>query len=1178
MITHFINNPVKVAVGVLLIVLFGLIAVFQMPVELTPQVEQQWLSVSTMWPGAGPEEIEREIVYEQEKQLKAVPGMKYIESTCSNSRARVSMGFDVGTDMNEALVKVNSRLQQVSRYPETALEPTITSGTDRTPEIANFNIIPRPPTHEQLDEFAEQNPGLKTRIDEAKRLTPPTVMLERLQALAEEHPQIVPLLPTVDVIEQTQFVEDYIEAAFGRVPGVARTWVWGGKRREMRVIVDPGKLAALGLRLTDVRAVLRERNRDAPAGQLNEGKRKFDVRVMGRYTTPEQIENEVVTVVNGAPVYIRDLATVQLAYRATLDSAATHFATDCLRLGVVKEPGANILEVMEGLVKVRDELNEGVLKKRGLLLYQSYDDTDYINAAIGSVQFNMLLGAVLTTIVLLLFLRSVRSTLIVGLAIPVSIVGTFLCLRLFGRSLNVVSLAGMSFAIGMLVDNAVVVLENIYRHHQLGATRVEAAQRGTSEVWGATLASTLTTLAVFIPILFVRQEAGQLFRDIALAISCGVGLSLVVSVIVIPTAAAQFLGQRPENAAPQVAGRVAGSGRRHGSFSLVKRIMQPIDTLAGMLSSSVVRLNRRLQRSVWIQVSNVVLFVVGAILLAYFLMPSVEYLPNGNRNSVRGSLVLPAGYNTDQILSVGNSYYQRVRPFVEREGGDLWQAKSETLQRSKTSPNKTSPNKTSLNKTSPNKILPDKTLPNKIPPQIVDYTYGAYMGRGYLSAKSKEPLRAGELIPLLESLAGSLPGVEAHLNQLGLFSSGWVSTGRVIEVHVLGPDLVQLVDLAKQVRTRLANVMPDARALPRPSLEMGKPELRVLPDKLRAAEAGLTNSEIGFTVDAFIDSAYADKYILDGDEIDLALAMKSDGQGEGNLEEVPIPTADGTIVPLSALADIKLSSSLESIQRINRERAITLNVTPPAGIPLAEAIRIIEDEIVAPLEESGELDGLYRIRMSGTADKLRDTWAALRTNLLIAVLITYLLMAALFESWSYPLVIMVSLPLAAVGGIVGLRVIGLFTTQHLDIITMLGFVILIGTVVNNAILIVHQSLNYMRLEGDAPNDAVVKSVATRIRPIFMTSITTTFGLLPLVLIQGAGAELYRGLGSVVLGGLLLSTVFTLFLVPSLFSLMHLFSASVSKKLGRIPSSEIIIDSPSIDVARKSSPPSVTPVN
>ena len=484
-ISTFINNPVKVAVGVLLLVLFGVIAVFQMPVELTPRVEQAWLSVSTIWPGAGPEEIEREIVYEQERQLKNVPGMKYIVSSCSNSRARISMGFNADMDMNEALVKLNTRLQQISRYPETALEPTIYSGTDDSNEVATFNVIARPPDNEELAEFARRNPELADVVDQVTNLSPPTVQLERLIELVAAHPKLEELIPRdVDVIEQTQFVEDYIGAAMGRVQGVARVWVWGGKRQEMRVIIDPAKLAVLGLKLSDIRDAIRERNRDAPAGQLDEGKRKFDVRVIGRYTSAEQITNEVIAVVNGSPVYVGDVATVELGYRASLDSAAKHFSLDSLRMGVTKEPGANLLDVMEDIVRVRDELNDGVLKSRGLLLYQSYDDTEYVNDAIGSVQFNMLLGAVLTTMVLLLFLRSGRSTLIVGLAIPVSIVGTFLFLRVMGRSLNVVSLAGMSFAIGMLVDNAVVVLENIYRHHQTGVGRFEAAIRGTSEVWG----------------------------------------------------------------------------------------------------------------------------------------------------------------------------------------------------------------------------------------------------------------------------------------------------------------------------------------------------------------------------------------------------------------------------------------------------------------------------------------------------------------------------------------------------------------------------------------------------------------------------------------------------------------------------------------------------------------------
>lgn len=1104
LITAFINNPVKVAVGVLLLVLFGVLAVFDMPVELTPKVEKQWLSVSTLWPGAGPEEIEREIIYEQERQLNAIPGMKEIESSSSNSRGRVMMNFDVSTDMNEALVKVNSRLQQVTQYPQTALEPTIYSGTDDSDSVATFNVIPRPPDEDQLVAFAASHPELADVVTELRQLHPPTVLLQGIQEQLPQHPELEELLPgDTDIVTHSRFVEDYVAAALGRVDGVARTWVWGGQEEEMRVTVDPSRLAVLNLTLTDVRNTLRARNQDAPAGQLNEGKRRFDVRVMGRYTDPEQIRQEVLTVINDTPVTIGDVAEVELKRRMQRDSSASHFATRSLRMRVIKEPGANLLEVMDEIQQVARDLNNGVLRQRGLLLYQTYDDTEYVTKAIDSVRFNMLLGAALTTIVLLLFLRSGRSTLIVGTAIPVSIVGTFLCLRLLGRTLNVVSMAGMSFAIGMLVDNAVVVLENIYRHHQKGEPPFEAACRGTIEVWGATLASTLTTLAVFIPILFVREEAGQLFRDIALAISCGVGLSLLVSVIVIPTAAARMLRHTARGTDPDEQSTDSLGGRIHAWFML---LLAPVDWIARGVTTLVISLNRRIQASVALQLLSVLFFVGGGIALTWAMVPPVEYLPGGNRNSVRARLVPPPGYNVTQIQEIGDTVYERVRPYISGTG-------------------------------EPDSSAEDSATLSDAP-QIADYTFGAFGGKGYISTKATDPQRAHELVDLLKSITGSIPGVQGYVNQTGLFQGGWGSSSREIELHIVGPDLNRLVQLGAEIRDEIVERIPGATAYPRPTLAMAKPELRVEANKVRVAEAGLTTDDVGYTVDAYIESAFADKYILDGEEIDLSIAVKNEEADGLPLEEIPIPTATGEILPLSALAEVNLASGLDSIRHIDRQRAITLEVTPPEAIPLATAIETIENEIVAPLDERGELNGLYHISLSGTADQLRQTWAALRLNFMIAVLITYLLMAALFESWSHPLIIMVSLPLASVGGILGLRLVGLFTLQHLDILTMLGFVILVGTVVNNAILIVHQALNFMRRDGMPADRAVVESVSTRIRPIFMTTITTTIGLLPLVVVNGAGAELYRGLGSVVLGGLVVSTVFTLFLVPSLFSLMH----------------------------------------
>jgi HAE1 family hydrophobic/amphiphilic exporter-1 len=332
--------------------------------------------------------------------------------------------------------------------------------------------------------------------------------------------------------------------------------------------------------------------------------------------------------------------------------------------------------------------------------------------------------------------------------------------------------------------------------------------------------------------------------------------------------------------------------------------------------------------------------------------------------------------------------------------------------------------------------------------------------------------------------------------------------------------------------------LPDAQVLPEPSLDLANPEIHVMPKWQQAADMGITASDLGYTVDALVDGAYATDYYIGGDKIDLSIiGSEKFVQGTHDVRELSLATTNGELVSLAAVADVGLSSGPEQINRRERQRAITVMVSPSAEVPLEEAMDRIRDEIIAPLEASGELEGLYQVRLSGTADKLRTTWTALRWNLLLAFVITYLLMSALFESWLYPFIIILSVPLGAVGGFFGLWLLNLFVIQQLDVLTMVGFIILVGTVVNNPILIVEQALVHIREDGMRPYQAVLESVRTRIRPIFMTASIGLFGLLPLVTSPGAGSELYRGLGAVLLGGLVASTVFTLFFVPALFSLV-----------------------------------------
>ena len=1108
LIEAFVHNPVKVAVGVLLVALFGVIAFLRMPMQLTPEVEIPKVSIETRWPGASPQEVEREIIQEQEEFLQSVEGVTKMTAQCSDSSGNITLEFVVGTDLSEALLKVNSRLQQVPEYPEEADEPVISTSDPRANAIAWFILRPRAGSPEEIRAFQAENPEVASLLEPAATAHNAGLRTRRLLMLVDEHPELrEPLAdllpPDVDVPKLSRFAEDNIEAAFERVPGVSNSNVFGGREDEMQVVVDPQLLAVRGLSILDVRNALRGQNRDISAGDLWEGKRRYVIRTLGRFRTPEQVGDVIVAESDsGEPVYLRDVAEVRLGYKKPT-GVVKNFGTRCLAINCIRDTGANVLDTMKGLREVKDGLNKDLLRRRGLELIQAYDETEYIKSSIGLVNQNIFMGGALTICVLLIFLRSWRSTIVIALAIPTSLIGTFLLLNLMGRSLNVISLAGLAFAVGMLVDNAVVVLENCYRHAQMGDNPFTAAVRGAQEVWGAVVASTLTTLAVFLPVLFVQEEAGQLFRDIALAISSAVGLSLLVSITVIPTAAARLL--RAGNGGSQAKAERHGLMARFGSF---------VDELGRCFVAPIVEVNRFLQKSLLLRLATVIGLVAIASIGTWFLIPQVEYLPAGNRNLAIGILLPPPGYNIDRSLELGNQLEAATQPY--------WDVDIENPP-------------------------PDLEFP-----PIEDYFFVAATRNVFFGLRAVDGRELDRLVGLIRSQAMQIPGTIVRAFRRPLFSSE-LGSGRTIDIEITGPDLDRLVDLGREIFRSLSpdgsgfvsQVAPQSFAFPVPSLDLNAPEVHVYRKTAQSSDLGVTTEELGYTVDALIDGAYATDYYYQGDKIDLTIVGNEDyADRTQDLAALVVATPSGDLARLEALADVELAGGPEQINRRERQRAITISVSPPASMPLEAAIDAINRELIEPRVASGELGGEYRVALAGTADKLLETWQALRWNILLALLVTYLLMAALFESWLYPFVIILSVPLGAVGGFLGLQLVNLYLTlwpygevQTLDVLTMLGFVILIGTVVNNPILIVHQSLNHMRLDRMTPNDAILESVRTRIRPIFMTTSTTVLGLSPLVLFPGAGAELYRGLGAVVLGGLLVSTIFTLVLVPTLFSLM-----------------------------------------
>jgi HAE1 family hydrophobic/amphiphilic exporter-1 len=622
--------------------------------------------------------------------------------------------------------------------------------------------------------------------------------------------------------------------------------------------------------------------------------------------------------------------------------------------------------------------------------------------------------------------------------------------------------------------------------------------KGTQEVWGAILASTLTNVAVFLPVLFVEGEVGQLFGDIALAIAAAVGLSIAVSGLMVPAAAALLLQSRHARAAAAV---VTGDGTGPG-----RAARGDIATRFGAAFMGVVTgINRFLLASGWRSAVASLVIVAAAAVATWFLMPKVEYLPEGNRNLVFGILLPPPGYNIDELLRMGDLVEQRLIPYWDVDPG--------------------TPEAQALDA-----------------PILGDCFFVARGKSVFIGLRSLDPLDAGRLVPLIRRVAADLPGTFAVAKQSSLFENG-IGSGRTVDIEITGPDLAKLVQLGVQVMGKLPEATPGSQNLPKPSLDLSSPEVQLVPRFEQAADMRLDARQLGYIVDCLVDGGYATDYFLDNDRIDLVI--KGDDrfvQRTQDLRMLPVVTPGGQLVPLESVAEVReFSSGPEQILHRERERAITVQVSPPTRMPLEEAQERIERMVVKPLEESGALAGGYRITLGGTTDKLVATWKSLWFNLVIAGVITYLLMAALFESWLYPAVVIASVPLGSVGGLLGLWLLntlggrfGIF--QPLDVLTMLGFVILIGTVVNNPILIVERALQLVREGGTEPTEAILEAVSSRVRPIFMTTLTTVLGLLPLVIFPGAGSELYRGLGAVLLGGMLFSTLVTLVLVPALLGL------------------------------------------
>ncbi len=1018
LIKFSIKNPVTIIVTVLITVMFGVLSLNSLPYQLTPNVTKPEITVTTVWPGATPYEIETEIIEEQEKTLKSLNNLVSYESSSKDNRGEIKLTFSLETNPREALLDVSNKLNEVPSYPQNVDQPIIRTATAS-------------PVIWMMLQTTDEN---KRHIDEYRT-----------------------------------FLENSIREHLDRIDGVADLMIMGGTKKEMHIVFDKEKLSAYNLTIGSVISTIQSENVDISAGTQDLHRKSYRIRTVSKFKNIKDIESVVLKFDGQNRVTLKDIASIDYGY-AQNSAVAKFLGKDGIFMGVKPTSSANIVALTNSVEDAVNKLNNTILAEEQLKIKWIYDQRPYIVGAVELVKQNIAIGGILAVIVLLLFLRAISPTAVVGIAIPISVIATFSILEMMGRSLNTISLAGISFAVGMLVDSAIVVLENIDRHRKMGKSIYTAAYDGTNEVWGALIASASTTMAVFLPIIFLQDEAGQLFKDIAIAVVASVAFSLFVSISVIPMLWKQL-------------SKLSGKDTmEHHPSTLTVFGDKIVDAFMSIVKLSLKNTLNRLTTIITLAVLS-----VGAV---YLLFPKMEYLPQGNRNLIFNILIPPPGLSYQERNDMGEYLMKRVKPYVGVDKDGF--------------------------------------------PAINRLFYVSEGDFVIFGGTSKYEERARELIPLFQPIINSLPSIFGVSIQAGVFERG-IGEGRTVNVDISGEKIENIANVGGMMFGAISQAIQGSQVRPVPSIELLYPEVRIIPNKENLKMLGMNSSELGVVADVLMNGRKIGDFQEDGKKkIDLVVKADEESiQTPLDIYNSQISTNSGEIVPFSQLSSLNRTTGISEIRHYNGVRTITLQVTPPQNVTIQEAMEIIQGGVIPKLEQRGMLKNVD-VKLTGTADKLTTTINLLAYNFILALVIIYLLMSALFGNFIYPLVIMFTVPLATAGGFIGLKLTDTFLSpQPLDVLTMLGFIILVGIVVNNAILIVHQSLNLIRNDGVQHYDAVVEATKSRIRPIYMSSLTSIFGMLPLVLAPGPGSEFYRGLGSVITGGLTLSTVFTIFVTPAL---------------------------------------------
>ncbi len=1004
-------NPAAVAIVAAVVVLLGILSIFRIPAQLLPQIEKPVVTVSAAWPGASPREIESEITVPIEEVLQGTPNMTDMFAYNMPNFSWIQLEFALETDMTRALIDIISRLNRLRPLPGNADRPNVSLG-----EWGDAN-------DQLIEYFIEQLDG-----DEAA------------------------------LIQNKRYLREVIRPEIASLYGVSRVSMFdasGNASDQLQIIIDPYKAAELGIDIA--RAADRiGRSANISSGVVDVGRRSYTLRIEGRYDVDE-LQNLILEWRGGLPIKLGDVATVDYG-PPKREGFIYHNGKPAARFSINKTNDANVLEALEGVKKRMDELNATDFADRGLLAAYSFDPSVYIKRSINLLTGNLGAGILLAVGVLWLFLRQWRATLIIALAIPISLLTTFVVLSLAGRSLNVISLAGLAFATGMVLDAAIVVLENIVRLREKGESAADASDSGSAQVWGALLASTATTVAIFIPIMFLKDAEGQMFADLALTIAIGVSASLLVAITILPTASRYWLKNLPPK--PSDATRW-------------DRMADKIVALTGTQA----------RRLAWIGG-----LMAGSVLFTLLLWPESNYLPPVKRDTVDSFLFFPPGTNVETAdREIAQLFIDRLEPHLSGEKE----------------------------------------------PAVRDYFLWSFPGGagGWLAINPAEGVNLDEFQATVQSeIVSGVPDMFGFTLRRSLF--GGFESSNSVEMRLASTDVEALKPVVARAMQIIPQKMPGSSAQPNPDPFAEANELRFVPDDVRLAEVGWTRQDLTRIIMELGQGVWLGEYFTGRERVDIYLKTTRFETPE-EMAALPVATPAGGLVPLGELASISVAPSPAQIVRVNRSRVYSVIVNPPDGMSLEALINELETNIGPELEELMPPDGT--IQYAGSVQDLERAIGTLGANFLTAIGLLVLIMAGLFRSLKDAVLVVISIPLAAVGGVFAISVVNMINFQPLDLLGMIGFIILLGLVVNNAILLVAQT-RAAEATGLDRQEAVRQALRYRLRPIFMSTLTSLFGMLPLLIVPGAGSEIYRGMAAAIVGGMAVSTLFTLFLLPSLLQL------------------------------------------